>query len=320
MTPCGARGASKPRAVVNSGQRPGRAADGTERSCLPALGTNRQRCWRVGWDLLTGVEVRLGSDLLAGVVEQDRYRLDDPSFRRECRRVLEADGVVTMPGFLTSESVASIRQEGEDCKHLAFYTSSRHNVYLEPTDPTLPMEHPRNREVESSKGCITTHQVSIGSRLRQLYDSAEFRDFLCAVLGEEELHEYGDPLSSINLHYAAAGQQLGWHFDNSSFAITLLVQAPTGGGQFEYVKEVRDADAGEMNYELAGQVLDGTVSVQKLAMDAGSLVLFRGRNSMHRVTPTEGEVTRMLAVLAYNTASGIPLSESARMTFFGRLA
>ena len=139
------------------------------------------------------------------------------------------------------------------------------------------------------------------------------------MLGETALHEYADPLSSINLHYAAAGQELGWHFDNSSFAITLLIQKPHGGGAFEYVKDVRDADAGEMNYPLAGNVLDGEVAGTPLTMNPGALVLFRGRNSMHRVTPSEGPLTRMLVVLAYNAQPGVALSESARMTFFGRL-
>ena len=53
--------------------------------------------------------------------------------------------------------------------------------------------------------------------------------------------------------------------------------------------------------------------------EAGTLVFFRGRNSMHRVAPNEGERTRMLAVLAYNSEPGVSLSESARMTFYGRL-
>jgi len=126
-------------------------------------------------------------------------------------------------------------------------------------------------------------------------------------------------LSSINLHYAAAGQELGWHFDNSSFAITLLVQKPQAGAIFEYVKDVRNADANEMNYEKTGNILDGVEAVQSLELDPGALVLFRGRNSMHRVTPTIGDITRMLVVLAYNTEPGIALSESARMTFYGRL-
>ena len=37
-------------------------------------------------------------------------------------------------------------------------------------------------------------------------------------------YPYEDPLSSINIHYASEGQELGWHFDNSSFAITLLLE------------------------------------------------------------------------------------------------
>jgi len=49
-------------------------------------------------------------------------------------------------------------------------------------------------------------------------------------VGEQALFEYADPLSSINVHYAGEGQELNWHFDNSEFAITLLLQAPLAGG------------------------------------------------------------------------------------------
>jgi len=126
-------------------------------------------------------------------------------------------------------------------------------------------------------------------------------------------------MSCINLHYASEGQELGWHFDNSSFAITLLLQSPEAGGLFQYVKDVRDADAGEMNYALSDKILNGEIEVEDLSMNPGDLVLFRGRNSMHRVTPTIGKITRMLVVLAYNSEPGIALSESARMTFYGRV-
>ena len=56
-----------------------------------------------------------------------------------------------------------------------------------------------------------------------------------------------------------------------------------------------------------------------LSKDVETLVLFRGRNSIHRVSPNESDKTRMLAVLAYNSQEGVELSESARMTFYGRL-
>ena len=134
------------------------------------------------------------------------------------------------------------------------------------------------------------------------------------------MYPYEDPLSSINIHYASEGQELGWHFDNSSFAITLLLQKPEGGGSFEYVKDLRNADAGEMNFNGVKDVLDHKTVINTLDINPGTLVLFRGRNSMHRVTPTEGDITRMLVVLAYNNKPGVALSENARMTFYGRLS
>ena len=259
------------------------------------------------------------NQLLADIIDLEQYPLDDDDFRAACKRTLDENGALVMRQFVKPAAVSIIQSEGEANQHLAYYTVKNHNIYLKPSDPDYPADHPRNREIASSKGCITADQIPHDSVLHTLYDSPEFREFLCVVLGEAELHEYGDAMSSINLHYAGEGQELGWHFDNSSFAITLLIQKPEGGGVFEYVKDVRDADRGEMNYELSGKVLDREVPIETLEMDPGDLVFFRGRNSMHRVTPVEGSRTRMLVVLAYNTEPGISLSESARMTFYGRL-
>jgi hypothetical protein len=259
------------------------------------------------------------NESLTDIVNLAEYPLHSEALRAQCKRTLDENGALVLRNFVKAEAIASIQDEGRTLQHLAYYTVSDHNIYLTPPDLAFPFDHPRNRLVSSSKGCITDDQIPHDSALCTLYDAQVFRDFICAVLDESELHEYADPLSSINLHYASEGQELGWHFDNSSFAITLMIQNPEDGGEFEYVKNVRDADAGEMNFELSGKVLDGDIETEKLAMDPGALVLFRGRNSMHRVTPTIGERTRMLVVLAYNTEPGVSLSESARETFYGRL-
>ena len=147
----------------------------------------------------------------------------------------------------------------------------------------------------------------------------KFKDFLCEVLNEEVLYKYDDELSSINIHYAKEGQELGWHFDNSSFAITLLIQKPISGGSFEYIRDFRDAHTDENNYDQVSDLLDNKCSPQRLKMENGSLVLFRGKNAIHRVTPTKGSQMRVLSVLAYNSEPDVQLSESARMTFFGKL-
>lgn len=256
---------------------------------------------------------------LQDIVDLQRCPLHEETYRAASKRTLDRHGALVMPGFLKPAAISSVQDSGADCQHLAYYTANQHNIYLEPPDPEYPADHPRNRHVHSSKGCITTDQIPSASALHALYDSAVFRDFLCAALGEAELHEYADALSSVNLHYANKGQELGWHYDNSSFAITLMIQSPDRGGVFEYVKDVRDAQNGEMNYALSADVIDGIIEPQTLTMEPGTLVLFRGRNSMHRVTPVAGDRTRMLAVLAYNTKPDVSLSESARMTFYGRL-
>ncbi|NOX68974.1 MAG: 2OG-Fe(II) oxygenase [Gammaproteobacteria bacterium] len=256
---------------------------------------------------------------LSQVVDLEKCPLSSDGFRTACRRALSEDGALVMRDFMTTAALDSIRKDAVENQHSAYYTASKHNLYIAPSDPDFPPDHPRNREVLSSKGCITTDQIPADSALHCLYDAEEFRQFICAVLDEPELYEYADALSSINIHYAGEGQELGWHFDNSSFAITLMIQEAEEGGTFEYVKDVRDADSGEMNYDMAEKVLDGGIPADTLSAKAGTLVLFRGRNSMHRVTPVAGHRTRLLVVLAYNTESGISLSESARMTFYGRL-
>lgn len=256
---------------------------------------------------------------MTALIRFDLHPLADADWRRECREQLNQHGALVLRQFLQPDALQNIIAEGNAQRHLAYHTLSKHNVYLMKKDEAFDADHPRNRDVISTKGCITDDVIAAESPLRQLYNDELFKSFLCDVLGETALYPYADPLSSINLHYAPDGQELGWHFDNSSFAITLLVQKPRAGGVFQYVKDLRDADAGEMNFEGVAAVLDQRQPVDALAIEAGDLVLFRGRNSMHRVTPTEGDITRMLAVLAYNTQPGIALSETARMTFYGRL-
>ena len=256
---------------------------------------------------------------LAAIVDLDRYPLGSDTLIEDCAERLSTDGAITLPGFLWSDTIEQLVAEAEAAAHLAYYTASTHNVYLTPPNPDLPSDHIFNRQVESSKGCITTDQVPEQSALRHLYDSELFKTFVARIVGEDGLYPYADSLSSINVHYAPDGKELGWHFDNSEFAITLLLQAPEAGGEFEYVKDLRDAEAGEMNFEGVAALLDGQRTPDVLAIEPGTLVLFRGRNSIHRVTPTKGDTKRILVVLAYNSEPGIALSESARKTFYGRL-
>jgi hypothetical protein len=50
------------------------------------------------------------------------------------------------------------------------------------------------------------------------------------------------------------------------------------------------------------------------------LMLFTGRNSMHRVTPIAGPVPRYVALLAYDSRPATVSSDQLKRARYGRLA
>ena len=249
-----------------------------------------------------------------------RHPIGDATYVARCRSELDAVGALVLPGFFTAEAIERVVAESAPHEGRAFYANSTHNVYVTSPDPTLPADHALNRQVVSSKGLIAADEIASDSPLREVYNNDAFRAFLCGVLGIDALFPYDDALSSVNVHFAPEGKELGWHFDNSAFAVTMLLQAPLGGAHFEYVPNLRDADAGDLAFDAVCEVLDGQVAVKRLEFRPGDLVLFRGRNALHRVTPTEGSRTRLLTVFAFNERPGMSLSESSMRTFYGRTA
>ena len=222
-----------------------------------------------------------------------------------------------MENFLSVDTLESLQNEAREVRPLAYFCIQNHNAYLLDSDPSLPGEHIRNLEQVSDKGCVPHDQIPAHSPLRTLYEWPVFRAFLESVL-DLSVYPYADKLSSININYYEQGQQLGWHYDNASFAITLMVQAPESGGEFEYLEKVRDRESGEQGYADTEAVIKGIIQPKTLAMGDGALVLFRGRNSLHRVAPVASVQARILVTLNFNTEPGVMLSELVRTTFFGR--
>ena len=255
---------------------------------------------------------------LSTLVDTDRHRLTDEDWLAVKRNELDTQGAAQMRGFLRPDALADLQTESATGLSQAYFKPQSHNIYLDQGDEAYTNGHVRNRCVTSSKGCITDDQIAASSVLKQIYHHADFISALCLILGEDSLYPYADSLSSVNIHYARRGEELNWHFDNSSFAVTLMIQPAIAGGDFEYVQDVRNFDKGEMGFIQAEAVLDGQHQAHRLRLNAGDLLLFRGQNSLHRVTPVSDDSIRQLAVLAYNSQPGISLSETAQMTFYGR--
>ena len=252
------------------------------------------------------------------IVNLNLHPIQDGHYTKSCKDQFDNTGALVMENFLSADTVGFLKNEAREVRPLAFFCHQNHNVYLLDSDRSFPKEHIRNLEQVSDKGCVPHDQIPDDSPLRTLYEWSDFRLFLESVL-DVPVFPYADTLSSININYYEKGQQLGWHYDNASFAITLMLKAPKAGGEFEYLEKVRNQEAGEQGYEETAAVIKGNLKPKKLEMGDGSLVLFRGRNSLHRVAPVVSDGTRILVTLNFNTEPGVMLSELARTTFFGRI-
>jgi hypothetical protein len=116
--------------------------------------------------------------------------------------------------------------------------------------------------------------------------------------------------------YHDPGDDLAWHFDNADFAVTLMLQPAHGGGIFEFVPMLRTPN--DPNPIGVRRLLRGQSHNATLQGEAGTLALFRGRLSPHRVTVAEGARPRINAVLSYAPVADARLSSSARALFYGR--
>ena len=261
------------------------------------------------------------------LIDLARYPLHEPegaAYRellRAGRARLAEDGALALPGFVTAAAVAALVREAEALLPQAYYCAQDHNPYLIADDPDLAPDHPRNRAQRSDKGCLADDLIPEDAGLRALYHWPALRAFIAALLGVPALHPYADPLGSLNINVFAAGQQLGWHFDNADFVTTLMIRAAEAGGTYEYVPGLRGPE--DDAYEALGRVLDGAGGAGEaprvLDMEAGALVLFRGRTALHRVTPVEAGPPRLLAALSYDPEPGKTLTEHTRKIFYGRV-
>lgn len=258
--------------------------------------------------------------MLEQTIDLARHPINEAGYRAVCGRELARTGVLVLARFFTAATVERVVDEFAGRASEAFYAQSTHNVWLTEPDEKLEPGHVFNRQVMSTKGLLADDQIGNNSPLKSVYNDERFRSFVADVVGLDRVYPYADVMSSVNMHFHRDGEELGWHFDNSAFAVTAPFQLPEAGGDFEYVPAMRDSDADDQNYDGVASVLDGRRAVERLTLGAGDLVVFRGRDALHRVTPSVGARTRLLAVFAFNEQPDIRLSDSAMQTFYGRIA
>lgn len=240
-----------------------------------------------------------------------------PAFLQQCQEKLDSAGLVDLPGFVPPDALAAdIATVSERMKTEAFRHVRTHNIYFQDDIAGLPADHPALRRCQTSHLTLCADQLA-QTHVGALYRSAPLRAFLADLMGKSALYEMADPLAAVNVMRYGAGEALNWHFDRSEFTITVLLQAPDAGGVFEYRTDLRSED--DPNYAGVARLLDGTDPEMCHHMpEAGTLTVFRGRNTAHRVTAIAGDTPRLVAVLSYFDRPGVVFSEAEQRGFYGR--
>ncbi|MEM7215735.1 MAG: 2OG-Fe(II) oxygenase [Pseudomonadota bacterium] len=256
------------------------------------------------------------------VINLDLYPLDRPDSRpwvklvENCKKSLEKDGLFNLPEFIRSDALAEAVTELKPVlAREAFVHARRHNIYFRKNINGLSENHPALTQFETSNRTICADQMGKAVVIR-LYEWAPFAQFLAAVMNKPELFIMQDPLARVNVMGYSDGQALNWHFDRSEFTTTLLLQAPEGGGEFEYDQNLRSDD--DPNYEGVADLLEGRRMPTRIGLEPGTLNIFKGKNTAHRVSPIIGELDRIIAVFSYFDRPGVTFSEEERVGFYGR--
>ena len=256
-------------------------------------------------------------------LDLDRFPLEDADspagqeLVRKCRAALAAEGLFNLDGFVRPSALAQcVAEVGPVLDTAAFLHKRRHNAYFEDAVAGLPDDHPALVKAETVNRTVCADQIAGGMLLR-IYEWPPLVRFLAAVMGKPALFPMADPLARVNVMAYRTGEALNWHFDRSEFTTTLLLQAPESGGAFQYRSALRSDD--DPNYDGVARLLAGDDSaVRTLPLTPGTLNVFKGRNTVHRVTPVAGPRDRIIAVFSYFERPEVTMSDAERIGFYGR--
>ena len=262
------------------------------------------------------------TDRPRSLIDEERYPIEGAGSRTVVEAAqlgLDRDGVAVLDGFLRPEAVELICVETRELARTGHHSVVSGTPYLGLPDETVPLGHPARHEVRSALTAVAYDLFPTDAALRSLYEWDPLLEFIRRILAVDVLHRYADPFGALNLASMADGDELGWHFDQTDFVVSIALQSAERGGDFESATRIRSAT--DERYDAVAGVLAGSggTPITTIPMRPGALMLFEGRHSMHRVTPVEGEVARHVALLAYDTRPDTNSSELLKLVRYGRL-
>ena len=234
----------------------------------------------------------------------------------KCRSKFLDDVLCELPDFLRPEAVEAVVTSVES-RHERAHSSSRYRRAYKPYAPlqdNLPAWHATLHRRHCAY--LAYDEFEPGSVLPALYQDQRFIGFAAQVLGLPMLYPAADPLVAVCVTLHDSGSEVGWHYDTQSFTVTAMFRPSDEGGVFEYVPQ---AGPGGSNYERVPEVFENDRAlVRTVSIKPGSIVLFRGDNTLHRVTPTKGGTYRILSTFLYEETPDRIYPDGFKLDLFGR--
>ena len=215
------------------------------------------------------------------------------------RSELTTFGACHFSQFLSTAGLSDCLKEAMSLESKAHPSNNEYTPYYQKPDDGYPAGHPRNSTVPFAVRYISRKLIPQDSPLRMLFEGDDLLAFLRSLLPNEPLYRYSDDRGSLNYTVMGTNDQLGWHFDACELVASVLLRPADFGGGFEYIPAVRSAN--DENFGAVESILSGQDERRKtVTFQSGDLLLFRGRHSLHRVTPIEGTTTRLMALLSFD--------------------
>lgn len=269
----------------------------------------------------------------------------------ESRRKFQTEGAVTFPHFLTEEALQAAVADCRAQEDAAFTTDDTHTAYLQaPDTQRYPANSIYNHEMRTQVASIAFDELSKESPLVQLYQHPILLQLVSSIVQKEPLYLSADPIGCCSINVFRPGYHHSFHFDESEFSTTIMLQeaSDTNTGLFQFTRPLRDKPSDLALAEVAGAIetyddnscgqsfaesspspaaaVDGVGAtapplapqLHTLDFKPGTLSIFSGSRSLHRVTQVKGARSRLVAVLTFASTPEFVNTPETQKMFWGR--
>lgn len=215
------------------------------------------------------------------VVDQIELRMNSLAIDPE-----EAAGVFVYKGLFPENVVVALDDAVKALSARGINMASQHTIFgcLDGDGSSLSkMMHKSQCKV------IQYKSIPHESVFHEIYNSELFRRLIAKTLGVGQIFSSSDPSRAITVNILDDGGCLGWHFDAHDVTVTTVTRLSQQGGRFEYLARSRDlVESEDRDLEIKLDN-DDSSSFCSTAREVGDVVVFMGRDTLHRVSEVRGK-------------------------------